>query len=216
MIRRIQFLLLLVILALPGLAGEAWGHGVRHRPPSPVEPSAESGASWTDPAGALPSPASPRGVVPAAAVRIAESVSDLVGGPRGAQGRGTPRESAWSFPGKPEQGLTAVAVALGALALGLIFRRSRRGLALALGLLLGLLAFETALHSVHHPPNSDEAAACAFASAAAHLAAADTGERAPTLLLPPAPVDGLHADPAPAAARAHLASRGRAPPAPLA
>ena len=49
MIRRIQFLLFIVTLALPGLAGEAWGHGVRHRPPSPVEASAESGASWTFP-----------------------------------------------------------------------------------------------------------------------------------------------------------------------
>ena len=114
MIRRIQLLLLLVTLALPGLAGEARAHGVRHRPPSSIEASAESGASWAAPAGAAASAADPRGVVPAGAVGIAESVSDLLGDPRNDPGRGAPEERVW-FPRTPEQGLPAVAVALGAL-----------------------------------------------------------------------------------------------------
>jgi hypothetical protein len=214
MIRRIQFLLVLAVLALPALAGEAWAHGVRHRSPSSDEALAESGASASVPADAGAAPVDSREVWPGAAVGIAPSASDLIGGPEDDPGRGVAGGGARS-PTKPDQGRLALVGSLGTLALGLALGRSRRAVALVLVLLIGLLAFETALHSVHHLPNSADADACAFAAAAAHLAAADTGDRAP-VLLSPALAGGLHAPPAPALARAHGPSRGRAPPAPLA
>jgi hypothetical protein len=273
MIRRLHVLLLVMTLALLGLAGEVWAH----RPGSAAMPSAEGAA--------LPDPPPPRGeaeetrivldpaaVSPARARQVsamdaqqvsAMQLSAMAVGPHAPQvspqgrigagttaetsaetstgrpqrrsdlvadqdaaGRGAREQRAW-FSAMPDQSVPAGsgeldwaavhgAVALAALALGVAVRRSRRAVAPALILLLALFAFETALHSVHHAPDSAEADACAFASAAAHLAVADTANLVPALLLPPALADGPHADLALAPARAHLPPRDRAPPAPLA
>ena len=62
---------------------------------------------------------------------------------------------------------TAIAVlAVGALA---IAWRPRRGLALALVLSAGILAFETGVHSAHHLGQAEEAARCAVAGMATQL-----------------------------------------------
>jgi hypothetical protein len=62
---------------------------------------------------------------------------------------------------------------LAALAGGslLLARRRRAGLALALVLVLGILAFETGFHSTHHLERPDEAARCVVAGASAQLSA---------------------------------------------
>jgi len=59
---------------------------------------------------------------------------------------------------------------VGALGAALVsHRRSRRVLGLALVLLLCVFAFEDGLHSVHHGVGRAERAACAIATASAHL-----------------------------------------------
>jgi MYXO-CTERM domain-containing protein len=164
--------------------------------------------------------ASPQGRIGAATTAEtstgrSQSRSDLVAD-QDAAGRGAQEQRAW-FSTAPDQGVPVHgAVALAALVLGVAVRQSRRAVALALILLLALFAFETGFHSVHHAPDSPEADACAFASAAAHLAVADTADLIPALLLPPALADGPHADLALALASAHLPPRDRAPPVPLA
>ncbi len=56
-----------------------------------------------------------------------------------------------------------------ALAVGLARRRGRRGVALALLVVLLLLPFETGLHSVHHLGDGPGHAHCAVAAACSHL-----------------------------------------------
>jgi peptidoglycan/LPS O-acetylase OafA/YrhL len=71
-----------------------------------------------------------------------------------------------------------------ALAAALAFRRAagRRALALALVALLTVVAFEVALHSVHHVGEADDGASCPVLTATAHLSgvsAPDVDVRAP-------------------------------------
>jgi hypothetical protein len=215
--RRLHVLLLVMILALFGLAGEVWAH----LPGPTAAPSAE-GAAQTEAHTPGPRTApSAAGAVGTEAARIVlDPAAPLVDArqvtaDQRAPGLGVPEERAW-FPARPDHGLPAAAFLLTALVVGVALRWSRRAVAPALILLLALFGFETALHSVHHATDSAEANACAFASAAAHLSAAGTADLAPALLLPPALAAELYADPGPGRAHAHLPPRGRAPPAPLA
>ena len=106
----------------------------------------------------------------------------------------------------------AVAGALLALAaLLVVIGVRRRVLALGLALVLGVLAFESAVHSVHHLGTSEESK-CAVAVAAAQVQGT-VGE--PVI----APAEPLHAGAVPAvvepvrrAAQPWRAWRGRAPP----
>ena len=78
-------------------------------------------------------------------------------------------------------------------------RRWPRAATAALGLLLGVSALETGIHSVHHLADPEKAAACAGAWASQHVdgAGADcpvVGPPAPVIELPPASrVGGLRA-----------------------
>jgi len=78
-------------------------------------------------------------------------------------------------------------------------RRRPRAAMAALGLLLGVSALETGIHSVHHLADPEKAAACAGAWASQHVdgAGADcpvVGPPAPVIELPPASrVGGLRA-----------------------
>ena len=103
----------------------------------------------------------------------------------------------------------------GGLLLALTRPRPRRGLVVLLIVLMGILAVENGVHSVHHL-GGHEAAACVVAASANHLTAAlDDG--APAL---PAPVSVLRS-PAEHPASGPLSLRfgpdpARAPPAPIA
>jgi hypothetical protein len=70
---------------------------------------------------------------------------------------------------EPELPWTAVAL-LVAVAVAVLLRR-RRVLALTLVLVVGLLAFETGLHSTYHLDNPDDAARCIVAGMASQLSA---------------------------------------------
>ena len=90
--------------------------------------------------------------------------------------------------------------------------RPRRALALALVLIVGLLAFETGVHSAHHLGKADEAARCAVAGLATQVNA-DLVHTA----FDAAPLDvlqtGITAPASPVvAARAVAPDAGRAPP----
>jgi fumarate reductase subunit D len=60
-----------------------------------------------------------------------------------------------------------------ALAAAAAWLRPRRTVVVALVLLLGVFAFENALHSVHHGLDAKQHRECAIASASAHLAAVE-------------------------------------------
>ncbi len=104
-----------------------------------------------------------------------------------------------------------------ALALGaaVAWRRPRRVLVVALVLLLCALAFEHALHSVHHGFDAQQQQDCAVAAASAHLAAVPAdGVALVSLVLP---VMGRADDTPPNDAPTRFLSpdQGRAPPSAL-
>jgi hypothetical protein len=106
-----------------------------------------------------------------------------------------------------------LALALGAVA---VWWRPRRALVVALVLLLGVFAFENALHSVHHGLGAKQSGECTIAAAAAHLAAVtDDVAVAPSVILAAAgpPPESPVAEPP---LRLIGPSQGRAPPAPAA
>jgi hypothetical protein len=89
-------------------------------------------------------------------------------------------------------------------------------LVVALVLLLGVFAFENALHSVHHGLGAKQSGECTIAAAAAHLAAVtDDVAVAPSVILAAAgpPPESPVAEPP---LRLIGPSQGRAPPAPAA
>jgi hypothetical protein len=104
----------------------------------------------------------------------------------------------------------ALALALVALACALGRRRPRRTVAVVVGLLLVVFAFESGVHSVHHSATADPSH-CAVASAVAHL----SGDVA-TLETLPAPAagrrSGAHPDDSTSAVRPLRPDSGRAPP----
>jgi hypothetical protein len=103
--------------------------------------------------------------------------------------------------------------ALGAVAVGWTLRRDRRlGLG-ALVLLLGVAAFETGYHGVHHLGDPRGAERCAALAATAHLDA--VADEAPAALAPDTAGDllPLLTPAAPPALALALAHEGRAPPA---
>jgi hypothetical protein len=74
------------------------------------------------------------------------------------------RSAAPAPPAIPWPGLFAVAAAI------IVVRVPRRALALATVLILGLFAFESGVHSVHHLNNPQSRAACSVAAATVHVA----------------------------------------------
>jgi hypothetical protein len=104
------------------------------------------------------------------------------------------------------------AIALLAVAALAIAWRPRRAVALALVLVVGVLAFETGVHSAHHLGKADEAARCAVAGLATQV----NGDLVHTAF-DAVPLDvlatGLPASGSPVAvARAIAPDAGRAPP----
>ena len=79
------------------------------------------------------------------------------------------REAPASANAIPRAAPSAVAGLAVALALLLIARASRRGVAAAASIALLVLAFESGVHSVHHLGDTRGAAQCSVASAAPHL-----------------------------------------------
>ncbi len=91
--------------------------------------------------------------------------------------------------------------------------RGRAVLCVGLALVLALFAFETGRHSVHHLARSHEAARCALASAAHHVAGVGAPAPVSAALLVVASDAPLDPPPAVSAWRAPGADLGRAPPA---
>ena len=115
--------------------------------------------------------------------------------------------SAVPDPAPPWAAMALIAVAALAAAW-----RPRRALALALVLVVGVLAFETGVHSAHHLGRADEAARCAVAGLATQVNAdlVHTAFDAPPL---DALETGITAPASPVvAARAVAPDAGRAPP----
>jgi hypothetical protein len=112
----------------------------------------------------------------------------------------------------PEPTLPWTAVAVLATAALVAAWRPRRAVAVGLMLMLGLLAFETGVHSTHHLGQPDEFSRCVVAGVSAQLSA-DLVDV--TLDTPPSPVPNtpLVVPAAPAvAARVVAPDAGRAPP----
>jgi hypothetical protein len=103
-------------------------------------------------------------------------------------------------------------VCLAVVSLGLLPRRPLRVAATAFAVLLTIVAFETAVHAVHHLGDADGAARCGVASVASHL----SGTADPPLTDLPhlsATTDRLAVDdPLQLATRRVGPQRGRAPP----
>jgi hypothetical protein len=121
----------------------------------------------------------------------------------------SPARSEGSVPPAPASlGLTFVLT----LVLGLGIVAPRRALVLALALVLGVLAVETGVHSVHHLADRQAAAECAVAWATAHVPGA-TQPTAPDATWVPTP---LGAVPLPTVdrpgSRSSRPDEGRAPP----
>ena len=80
---------------------------------------------------------------------------------------------------RAQPGIVQIPWLLAGLAAGLLLAltrpRPRRGLVVLLGVLLGILAFENGVHSVHHL-GEHQVAPCVVAAAASHLAAALDGD----------------------------------------
>jgi hypothetical protein len=95
----------------------------------------------------------------------------------------------------------------------LVAWRPRRVLALALVLVIGVLAFETGIHSTHHLDRADEAASCTVAGVSAQLSAdlIDTSLDVPQAPLAEMSV-AVRSTPV-VVARAVAPDAGRAPPA---
>ena len=103
----------------------------------------------------------------------------------------------------------------GGLLVGALRPQPRRALVVALILLLGVLAVEHGVHSVHHL-GGHEAAACVVAASANHLAAAlDDGAPALPALVRVPRSPGEHPAPGPLSLR-FGPDPARAPPAPIA
>jgi hypothetical protein len=103
------------------------------------------------------------GLVPSAAAhpRVAAIVDAPPVGVAAVASPSTP--SAWQSPA------AIWLIPILAMALGLALTGRRRALAIALVLVLGVLAFETSVHSVHHLADGQTAARCAIASTSAHV-----------------------------------------------
>ena len=99
-----------------------------------------------------------------------------------------------------------------ALGAATIWRRPRRVVVVMLVLVLGVFAFENALHSVHHGLDPKQQEACTIAAAAAELAAVPVDGVAPASLLLFAAAQA--AEPAPTFSLIRFPSpdQGRAPP----
>ena len=119
-------------------------------------------------------------------------------------------------PPKPtsDAGAGEAAALVAVLAAVWLLRRSpRRAIAVALILLLGVLAFETGLHSVHHGIDKRQLASCPLSGASSHLSAAGVGcvayagDISQEVGVAPSP------EPAAPIARPLSAHHGRAPPA---
>jgi hypothetical protein len=81
--------------------------------------------------------------------------------------------------------LPAVLASVLVLAAVTAWHRPRQALALVLVLLLGVFAFEDALHSVHHGFDPRQQEECAVAAASAHLAAVQVDDLGlPSIVLP--------------------------------
>jgi hypothetical protein len=94
-----------------------------------------------------------------------------------------PSAAAWSAapapPAIPWWDLFAVAAMI------IVARRPRRALALAIVLMLGLFAFESGVHSVHHINDPRSGAACLVAVATLHVAGTPVdGTTSEPLILP--------------------------------
>jgi hypothetical protein len=99
--------------------------------------------------------------------------------------------SSWSGVLSSWWGIAIALLGLSPLCRGPIRQGARRPALAALSLLVGLLALESAVHSVHHLSDADAAAGCVVLSATQHVAGAggggaDTG--GPVLVASAAPV----------------------------
>jgi hypothetical protein len=128
-----------------------------------------------------------------------------------------PGVASWADPSSVTVRAGSSAFVAGALALAIVAlawapgrRRPRRTVAVVLGLLLAVFAFESGVHSVHHSAAADPSH-CAVASAVAHL----SGDVA-TLDALPAPAagrrSGTHRDDRASVVRPLRPDSGRAPP----
>ena len=120
-----------------------------------------------------------------------------------------------SSSGQPSP-LLIPSLVLAAIGLWGILRRRRSPAAVALTLLLGFFAFETAFHSVHHFSDPQKGAHCPVFSASQHVTGASTGHSTlstPTLAAEPAPSGGPKSI---LPSRLFNPDQGRAPPSLLA
>lgn len=108
---------------------------------------------------------------------------------------------------------TSIWLVLGVLAAGLLILSVPRRLTIAvLVVVLGVLAFETGVHAVHHLGDSRAAARCPVASATPHLGGA-TGAATTVAAVPAASPDAVEpASPILLSARFLGPVQGRAPP----
>src|ERR1700675_1239004 len=80
-----------------------------------------------------------------------------------------PAKQAWHPAPGPAPVSWIVLAAAGATVF-MVRRKTRRGLALAIVVIMAVFAFENGVHSVHHLDNHATGTTCAVASAAAHVA----------------------------------------------
>jgi hypothetical protein len=107
-----------------------------------------------------------------------------------------------------------LALAVAAMAVPPILRRSRRTLVAGLVLALVLLSFESSVHAVHHLGDNTGASECSVAGATAHLAG--TVAEPPSIDVRSGPVVSVQPPPVPVAAASQpfRPDSGRAPPSP--
>ena len=103
----------------------------------------------------------------------------------------------------------AAALALVAVA---VRRRPRQILAISLILVLGVFAFENALHSVHHGFDAKQQEECAVAAVSAQLSGVQVDGVALASSAPPLAGDAMTALPVPTPDRFLSPDQGRAPP----
>ena len=119
--------------------------------------------------------------------------------------------AAWSaaptLPSIPWPAMLAAAILL-----ALAWRRPRRALALAIVLILGLLAFENGVHSVHHLGDLRSEATCSVAVATAHLAGTPVDGATQVHLVLMSPEHFVPQQPLSFESSYLVAHQGRAPP----
>lgn len=109
-----------------------------------------------------------------------------------------------ALPGYLIAGLALLAVAA--------WRRPRAAVVIALVLLLGVFAFENALHSVHHGFDPKQQEECAVAAVSAQLAAVEVTDAGPVAIALTLAGRAEAAPPPLALARFQSPDQGRAPP----